>query len=557
MREREMLQSKGDVLREPSETTQRQRANALGAIKTTALRLYFGWLIPVSLVVGLFLRTREWLFDRSLWLDELMVTVSITHRGFAGLLHPLSLNQAAPVGWLWAERLSVDLFGINDMALRFPTWAASIVALGVFPLMARQLVGRSAVPAATLIFATSPDLIYYAADTKQYSFDVMCVVLAVLATAKLAQRRPTMLTAVSWGLICAVLIWCSQPAIPVCAVCGLVLLLIWFRELDTLLPIVVGGAILGVSITLDWAATLKHQSANVTLLGYWRGVGGYPPLSQTFSADTHWLREATTTTEQFLNISKPFLALGLMACGLIVVVLSRRPFQGLLLALPLAAAVALGVTDHYPFARRLALYLYPIIVVLLAASLALSDRPASPRDRWWKPAAVVAAAAALITVAAPGVALGLDKAAHPDVSATGRQAVAFVAQHHHKGDLVLDIPGPAALTVGFYGPHYGIRQGGRVHLSASRSRTCADPFSQLHRVTRVWLVFAEFSRGQPPNRNQIYGSYMDAYGRPALSYTGLQGAGAYLFDLRQPAASEPAAASASAPSYCLTIRLTP
>jgi Dolichyl-phosphate-mannose-protein mannosyltransferase len=552
-----MLQSKGEVLREPGETTQRQRADALGAIKTTARRLYFGWLIPVSLVVGLFLRTREWLFDRSLWLDELMVTFSITHRGFTGLLHPLSVNQAAPIGWLWAERASIDLFGTNDMALRVPCWAASLVALGVFPLMARQLVGRSAVPAATLIFATSPELIYYAADTKQYSFDVACAVLAVLVTAKLAQRRPTMLTAVTWGLICAVLIWCSQPAIPICAVCGLVLLVVWFRELDTLLPVVVGGVILGISIALDWAVTLKPQSANVTLVTDWRTVGGYPPLNQTFSADIHWLRAAVTTTEQFLNISKPFLALGLMACGLIVVALSRRRFQGLLLALPMAAAVALGVTDHYPFARRLALYLYPIIVVLLAAPLALSDRPWSPRARWWKPAAVVASAAALITVAAPGIALGLDKAAHPDVSATGRQAVAFVGQHEHPGDLVLDLPGPASLTVGFYGPHDHVQQGGLFGLSLSPNRggTCPDPFSQLHGVTRVWLVFTEFSIGQPPNRNQIARSYMDAYGRPVLSYTGLQGAGAYLFDLSKPAASEPVAAIASAPSYCLTIRL--
>jgi hypothetical protein len=549
-----MLQSKGEVLREPGETTQRRRARGLGAIKTTALRLYFGWLIPVSLVIGVFLRTREWLFDRSLWLDELMVTISITHRGFAGLLHPLSLNQAAPVGWLWAERASIDLFGMNDVALRFPCWAASIIALVLFPLMARQLVGRSAVPAATLIFATSPELIYYASDTKQYSFDVMCAVLAVLVTAKLVQRRPTMGTAVIWGLICAVLIWCSQPAIPVCAVCGLVLLLMWYRELDTLLPVVVGGAILGVSLALDYAVTLKHQSANVTLLSYWRAVGGYPPLQQTFSADIRWLRVATTTTEQFLDISKPFLALGLMACGLIVVALSRRRYQVLLLALPIAAAVALAATDHYPFARRLALYLYPIIVVLLVAPLAVSDRQGPRRAVWLRSAAVVVSAVALIAVTTPGIALGLDKAVHPDNTPTGRQAVAFVGQHEHAGDLVLALPGPADFTVGFYGPHDHVREGGRFSLRRSHDRTCADPFAQLHGVTRVWLVFAEYSIGQPQNRNQIYQSYMAAYGRLTLSYTGLGGAGAYLFDLSKPRANAPMPASPSAPSECLSIR---
>jgi hypothetical protein len=549
-----MLQTEGEALPQPG-VTGHQRADGLGPVKATARRLYFEWLIPVSLVIGLFLRTREWLFDRSLWLDELMVTDSIVHRGFAGLLQPLAFNQVAPIGWLWAERASVDLFGMNDMALRFPTWAASIVALGVFPLTARQLVGRSAVPAATLIFATSPVLIYFAADAKQYSFDVACALLAMLATAKLAQRRPTLPTAAIWGLTCAVLIWCSQPAIPVCAVCGLVLLVIWFRELDTLLPVVVGGVILGISLALDWAVALKHQPSGSVLASVWRAFGGYPPLHQTLSGDAQWLWTTSSSTEHWLDIWFPWLALGLMICGLIVVALSRRHFQGLLLALPIGAGVALAVTDHYPLSQRLALYLYPILVLLLAAPLALSDWRPNPGARWWKSTAVAASAAALIAVTGHGVALGLDKAAHPDVSATGRQAVAFVSQHEHPGDLVLVQPGAASvLTVAFYGPRDHVQEGGLFSLVRARDGKCLDPLSELHGVTRVWLVFAEFLVGQPANRNQIYQSYMAAiHGRLALSYTGLQGAGAYLFDLSRPQAHEPAHVRPLTHFGCLSI----
>jgi hypothetical protein len=222
---------------------------------------------------------------------------------------------------------------------------------------------------------------------------------------------------------------------------------------------------LGVSIALDWKIALKHQSANVRLESFWRTFRGYPPLKQTVSGDLHWLRIATTSTEQFLHISEPYLALCLMACGLIVMALCRRHFQGLLLALPIAAAVALAVTDHYPFSRRLALYLYPIAVMLLAAPLALSDRQRNRAARWWRSTAVVASAAALIAVTAPGVALGLDKAVHPDELVTGRQAVAFVSQHQHAGDLVLAETGASsALTTNFYGPHYHVRGRGVFHL---------------------------------------------------------------------------------------------
>jgi hypothetical protein len=184
--------------------------------------------------------------------------------------------------------------------------------------------------------------------------------------------------------------------------------------------------------------------------------------------------------------------------------------------------------------------LYPIAVMLLAAPLALSDRQRNRTARWWRSTAVVASAAALIAAAAPGVAMGLDKAVHPDELVSGRQAVAFVSQHQHAGDLVLAETGASSvLTMNFYGPHYHVRDDGVFHLGRPRrDGICADPFYKFHDVTRVWLVFAEFSRGQPVNRNQISLSRMAIYGKQVLSYSGLDGAGAYLFDLSRPRAHE-------------------
>jgi uncharacterized membrane protein len=553
-----LLQTDGESLRRLRSPAHGNRGSGSGAVTAVAYRLYFDWLIPVSLVVGLYLRTREWLFDKSLWLDELMVTYNFTQRGYAGLLRPLSFNQAGPVGWLWAERASVQLFGMNDMAVRFPEWLASIIALGLFPLVARRLVSRAAVPAATVIIATSPMLIYWTAETKQYSFDVACTVLALLVTTSLAQRRPTWLMAVTWGLTCAALVWCSQPAIAVCAVCAVVLLVKWCRHWRTLLPVVIGAAILGASIAADWAVTLKNQSANSVLQGFWRTHGGYPPLRQTITADLHWLGSVVTSTGGYLNLSKPYLAIGLMACGLIALALSRHPVQGLLLVLPLAAAVALAVTDHYPFARRLALYLYPVIVMLLVAPLAVSGWQPKPTARWLRPAAVAVTTAALLTVTASGIALGLDKAIHPDDTVSGRQSVAFVAQHQHRGDLVLGQTGAAAvLTMAFYGPHYHVRERGLIWFADGSHGTCKYPFSRFPGVTRVWLVMAELSAGQPLNRNQLYLARMAAYGKLVLSYTGAEGAGAYLFDIPRSRAGDLRRVRPAAPLGCLSIRSLP
>jgi hypothetical protein len=550
-----MLHTEGEELRESADPAHSHRAERPNPIKTVAYRLYLDWLLPASLVIGLYLRTREWLFDKSLWLDELSVAYSITHRGFAGLLRPLSYHQAAPIGWLWAERASIDLFGVSELTLRLPAFVASVVALGVFPLVVRRLVGRSAVPAATLVFATSPALIYYAAETKQYSFDTACVLLALLVTTQLCQRPPTIGWGAGWGLTCAVLVWCSQPAILVCAACGAVLLAAWFRELRTLLPVAIGGAILGYSVVLDWVVALKSQSASTVLQAYWQAYGGYPPLHQTIPADVRWLGAAAMKAEQFLDIGTPALALGVMACGLTVVAFRRRLFQGLLLGLPMVAAVGMAVTDHYPLAQRLALYLYPFAVMLLAAPLVLSERQGDAAARRWRSAAVVASAAALIFVTAPGIALGLDKAIHPDQTADGRQAVAFVSEYQRPGDLVLLDTG-AQLNMEFYGPRFHVRPAGLFFFRRSRGAVCRDPFSGLPGVTRVWLVFAELYSDQPLNRNQIYLSQLEVWGKLLRSYTGIAAAGAYLVDLSKPPAHPRAPLSWAAGSWCFEIKLT-
>jgi 4-amino-4-deoxy-L-arabinose transferase-like glycosyltransferase len=545
------MSTDGEEVAERTVPGSRPRSRGSTPANMMAHRLYFDWLVPASLVIGVILRTREWLFDKSLWLDELSVTYSITHRGFGGLLHPLSLDQAGPVGWLWAERASIDLFGVHEWALRFPAWAASIVALAVFPQVARRLIGRFAAPAAMLVFATSPVLIYHGAETKQYSGDTACTLLALLATTQLCRNRPTFRRAVIWGLICAVLVWCSQPTILVSAVCGLVLLLVWFRERETLVPVVVGAAILTISVAVDWLVSLRHQSAHKFFQAYWRAYGGYPPLKQTVRGDLSWLWTAATKTEQFLHIGTPVLALCLMACGLTVLAWGR-PVAALLLGLPMVAAVGMAITHYYPLALRLALYLYPGAVMLLAAPLAVATRHRNPLSPRWRSTAIVASAAALIVVAAPGIASGLGKLLHPDETTAGRQAVAFVGRHQQPGDVVLVEPG-AGLTTDFYGPRYKVREWGVFQFNHGANGVCGDPFSKLDGVSRVWLVLAHHWSDEPQNRTQIYLSQMAVKGTLVLSYHGAGDAGAYLFDLGMPPAKPPAPLAPFAPDECFTI----
>src|ERR1700712_4525117 len=77
--------------------------------------LYSFWLTLLSVLFGVVLRTREWLHDKSLWLDEISISENLMRRGFGELTRPLAGNQSAPIPWLWAERAAINTFGVHEL----------------------------------------------------------------------------------------------------------------------------------------------------------------------------------------------------------------------------------------------------------------------------------------------------------------------------------------------------------------------------------------------------------------------------------------------------------
>ena len=61
--------------------------------------------------IGAFLAIYQFIFNRSLWLDEASLALNIISKDFIGLTKPLDYDQVAPIGFLFIERISVLIFG--------------------------------------------------------------------------------------------------------------------------------------------------------------------------------------------------------------------------------------------------------------------------------------------------------------------------------------------------------------------------------------------------------------------------------------------------------------
>ena len=94
------------------------------------------WL--VGLMGGLF-RLYEYFAGRSLWLDEASIALNILRRDYLELLTPLQYRQAAPVGWLWTEKLITGLWDSSEFALRFFPLLAGLACLPLLYWIGKEL----------------------------------------------------------------------------------------------------------------------------------------------------------------------------------------------------------------------------------------------------------------------------------------------------------------------------------------------------------------------------------------------------------------------------------
>jgi hypothetical protein len=149
-----------------------------------------------ALLLGTLLRSDLW-WTKSFWIDSYSLKAGLRTLSFPELFsEPLGFGQSAPVGFCFFEKCIGGWSGWNDRALTFPLFLAGLAVLVLLPLaVARAGAPRLAAPAA-LLAAVSPQLVYYSAEFKQYGFDALFAVLALLAALELgAGRRPRPLLA--------------------------------------------------------------------------------------------------------------------------------------------------------------------------------------------------------------------------------------------------------------------------------------------------------------------------------------------------------------------------
>ncbi len=314
--------------------------------------------------IGILLAVYQFIFNRSLWIDEAMLALNIIKRGFSGLTEPLYYEQVAPVGFLFIERISVLMLGKNEFALRIFPLISFLVSIPLFYLLSCKLSGNKIIALlSTSIFSITLQLLRYSSEVKQYSSDVLCAVILLYCclTLKLNTNRSLSIYAVIGGIA----IWFSNIAVIILFVSGIYSLYYEFyknKNYKVLFPLLFWA----VSFFIYYIFFIHNHPHTEFMIDYWKE--DFLPL-RPFSASFYLFlfRAAQDIYSYLLGFGflwfMPFL-ISVSAAGFM---LKRREYTVLYFFLaPIAVHLFLSGLMLYPFKGRFLLYSVPLIILVFS-----------------------------------------------------------------------------------------------------------------------------------------------------------------------------------------------
>ena len=218
---------------------------------------------------------------RSLWLDEAMLALDILNLSFWELTQqPLPYEQGAPIGFLFIVKAITLLFGDSEYAFRLYSFGASIGALFLLTFLTKAYLRKSGMLFTLALFAGSPFLIYYSAETKQYIGDVTVVLLLLFLLHKQLEEGESTRKNILFILANTLLLWFSHSAVFIVAAVGAVLFLDHWRAKKTLTFSLINLALSAISAGLLYWFHLRPLSASNFLRSFWEGT--FMPIPPNF-----------------------------------------------------------------------------------------------------------------------------------------------------------------------------------------------------------------------------------------------------------------------------------
>lgn len=333
---------------------------------------------------GLVFRFKHYFENRSLWLDEACFAVTVVSRSWEEIWRNVRLAPdfaGAPLFFSLGEKLAIQVVGNSELSLRFFPLCAAVFSLGLFFLYIKKVVSPLAFPLALLLFSCTDSFVYYAAEVKQYSGDVLVALILYGWTERFPLFRFSWGRVMGWAMLGAVVLWISYASFFVLSALAMTWVVSACLKREGERLVVVLGILFFwlVSFVILYKHSLSGPSSDPTLLASWRNsflsipfwtVNGFQQLKAIIWS--FWLNP--------VGMVFPFWGFCLFVVGVIQV--GRFNIErGAVLLLPILLALLAAMLQKYPFRERMVLFLVPAALIFLAEGAAFCIRQ-SGKFRW-------------------------------------------------------------------------------------------------------------------------------------------------------------------------------
>jgi photosystem II stability/assembly factor-like uncharacterized protein len=327
-------------------------------------------LIKIIIIAGFILTGYQFLYNRSLWIDEAMLASNIINKNNFALFKPLHSHQAAPILYLQIEKIFSELIPNSELGLRLFSilsfWLSSLLFVRILKIIQNNYF---TIIMSLIIFIFNYRLIYFATELKPYMIDVMVltsIYYLILRKYKDEKRKYFYL-----GIAGAISIFLSNISpIILFTVCSY-LLYNYFNYNKKNLSLIISISALWCFLFLInyFSFIYKHPLRDIMVID-WIRLNGFMPLNP-FSAEFYKfiLSKSIMISADFFQL-RTIIGVSILYVFLIfgcILMFIKKKYDLIIITIfPIILHLFLSGFKLYPFDTRLILYICPIFIIIFS-----------------------------------------------------------------------------------------------------------------------------------------------------------------------------------------------
>lgn len=323
---------------------------------------WFKFCIFLITALGVFIRLNVLRHNFSLWHDECALAYNIKFRSFLGLFSPLDFNQMSPPFFTLATKVMTKILGFREYVFRIIPFLVGCAALPAFYVLSKKILDKKfSIIIAFALFALNTNLIKYSCEFKPYILDVFFAIICVIFFLNLNLTKISRGKTLFYSGLLALVPWFSLPSIFVISAGIIISLFENFKNNFAKKLLLIAPVALNLLIYLKLFILNNYSHSNY-LVSFW---------------DIAFLNKSANSMLYVLLITfdylfQPIQYTGIAAIFLIfsfvVVFIQKNKFAKITL-LTLVLLLTASHFNIYPFASRLTLFMFPMLLLTMLKPL--------------------------------------------------------------------------------------------------------------------------------------------------------------------------------------------